>query len=292
MAVNTYKSAMSVIDVSVVMPTHKREKEVVEAIRSVLRQEGVSVEVLVLDDTPEGTAREAVEGLEDARVRYLVNDPPSKGRPAAVRNHGATLARGRYLHFLDDDDLLAEGALHAMVSALDARPDAGVAVGWVVPFGDDADWLKDKSEYFERAALVGASTPNSAWTVAHILFRGTLYVNSACMVRREHFAPLGGFDANIPVYEDVDFYLRGIRAYGHVYVNRPILHYRTGRPSLMHNLGKDGTLVVQSNEMIHGKYRKTNGMLEYRIMQAAMRVLPFELARRLPLRLPNQGRVS
>ncbi|MCP3097521.1 glycosyltransferase [Myxococcus sp. K15C18031901] len=283
---------MSAIDVSVVMPTHRREKEVVEAIRSVLRQEGVHVEVIVLDDTPEGTARAAVEGLNDSRVRYVINDPPSKGRPALVRNHGVTLALGRYLHFLDDDDMLAEGALHAMVSALDARPDAGVAVGWVVPFGDDADWLKDKSEYFQWAAKVGASTPNSAWTVAHILFRGTLYVNSACMIRREHFAPLGGFDATIPVYEDVDFYLRGIRAYGHVYVDRPILHYRTGRPSLMHNLGKDGTLVMQSNEIIHGKYRQTNGELEYRMIQLMMRTLPFDLAKRLPLRLPKQGRVS
>src|SRR5689334_18634409 len=102
---------MSAIDVSVVMPTHKREKEVVEAIRSVLRQEGVNVEVIVLDDTPEGTARASVEGIGDARVRYLVNDPPSKGRPAVVRNYGATLAKGRYVHFLDDDDMLAEGAL-------------------------------------------------------------------------------------------------------------------------------------------------------------------------------------
>jgi len=47
---------MSAIDVSVVMPTHKRKKEVVEAIRSVLRQEVVSVEVMVLDDTPKGPA--------------------------------------------------------------------------------------------------------------------------------------------------------------------------------------------------------------------------------------------
>ncbi|MBU8895072.1 glycosyltransferase family 2 protein [Corallococcus sp. H22C18031201] len=278
---------MSQIDVSVVMPTHRREKEVVEAIRSALRQEGVRVEVIVLDDTAEGTAREAVEALGDARVRYLKQEVPSRGKPALVRNHGATLAQGRYLHFLDDDDMLADGALHAMVGALDARPDAGVAVGWVVPFSEDADWLQDKRTYFEWAAKVGASTPNSAWTVAHILFRGTLMVNSACMVRREHFAKLGGFDPNIPVYEDVDFYLRGIRHHGHVYVNRPILHYRVGKPSLMHNLGKDGTLVMESNAIIHSKYRRAHGELEYRALQLVLRALPFDVARRLPLRLPR-----
>ncbi|MCY1034066.1 glycosyltransferase family 2 protein [Corallococcus sp. BB11-1] len=284
---------MSQIDVSVVMPTYKREKEVVEAIHSALRQEGVQVEVLVLDDSPEGTARQAVEGLGDARVRYFKQEVPSKGRPALVRNHGATLARGRYLHFLDDDDLLAEGALKAMVSALDARPDAGVAVGWVVPFSEDPEWLEDKSRYFERVAKVGATTPNSAWTVAHILFLGTLYVNSACMVRRDHFQPLGGFDPNIPVYEDVDFYMRGIRRYGHVYVDRPILNYRVGRPSLMHDLGKKGEKVeksvAESNAIIHNKYRREYGELEYRLLQLATRALKkrFGLTRYLPLKLPR-----
>lgn len=286
-----YKSGMSQIDVSVVMPTHRREKEVVEAIRSALRQEGVRVEVIVLDDTAEGTAREAVEGIGDARVRYFKQEVPSRGKPALVRNHGATLAQGRYLHFLDDDDLLADGALHAMVSALDARPDAGVAVGWVVPFGDNPDWLEDKRVYFEWAASVGAQTPNSMWTVAHILFRGTLYVNSACMVRREHFAPLGGFDPNIPVYEDVDFYMRGIRAFNHVYVNRPILHYRVGQPSLMQELGIKGEKawksVAKSNEIIHNKYRRAHGELEYRMLQLFARALPFEWVRRIPLRLPR-----
>ena len=51
-------------------------------------------------------------------------------------------------------------------------------------------------------------------------------------------------------------------------------------------------LVMQSNEMIHGKYRKTNGMLEYRALQLLMRALPFDVAKKLPLRLPKQGRAS
>ena len=218
----------------------------------------------------EGTARAAVEGHGRCRgVRYLVNDPPSKGRPAVVRNHGATLAKGRYLHFLDDDDMLAEGALHAMVSALDARPDAGVAVGWVVPFGDDADWLKDKSELLRVGGEGGRQPrPTARWTVAHILFRGTLYVNSACMVRREHFAPLGGFDASHPRLRGRGLLpARHPRATATCTWTAPSCTTARAGPSLMHDLGKDGTLVMQSNEMIHGKYRKTNGMLEYRALQ-------------------------
>lgn len=270
------------IDVSVIIPTFRREKELIEAVQSALGQEGVEVEVMVLDDSPEGSAELAVKGLVDPRVRYIKQAVPSGGRPAVVRNEGAKLALGRYLYFLDDDDRVADGALRALSAALDISG-KGVAVGWVVPFGEDPEWLKDKREYFEWAAKVGAETDSSLWTVAHILFRGTLMVNSACMIRRECFEPLGGFDPSIPVYEDVEFYMRGIRRYGHVYVSRPVLHYRTGRPSLMHNLGKDNTKVEESYAIMHRKYKEEHGAVEYRLLQFLTKSLPFSVVRRVPV---------
>ena len=263
-------------DVSVITPTFRREREVVEAVRSALDQarDGLTVEVIVLDDTEEGSARDAIAGIDDRRVTYVKRAVPSRGRPAVARNEGMRLARGRYVHCLDDDDRLADGALAAMVRALDARPDAGVAIGWVVPFGDDPAWLQDKRDYFERAAKIAAAMPSRMKTVATILFRGTLMVNSACMIRREHFEALGGYDASIPVYEDIEFYLRAIRRYGHVYVDRPILHYRTGAPSLMHDLQGDNAKVEESYEIMYRKYIEEHGRLEFTALQLLAKTLP------------------
>jgi glycosyltransferase involved in cell wall biosynthesis len=276
--------ASASIDVSVVIPTYRREAEVCEAIQSVLQQEGVNVECIVLDDTPEGSVRSAVMALNDPRINYIVRPIPSKGRPAMVRNEGAAIARGRYLYFLDDDDHVFEGALRDLSAALDVRPDLGVALGWVVPFGSDPYWLQDKSEYFERAGRIGATLDRNIWFSAHILFRGTLMVNSACMVRRSCFAPLGGFDASIPVYEDVDFWMRAVRRYGHLYLSRPVLHYRVGQPSLMHNLGKSPEAeVISSNAIIHRKYIREHGQLEYRALQFLAKLLPYDLVCRIPI---------
>ena len=57
-------------EVSVVIPTYKREREVVAATLSALKQRAVTLEVIVVDDSPEGTARDAVLGIGDARVHY------------------------------------------------------------------------------------------------------------------------------------------------------------------------------------------------------------------------------
>lgn len=274
---------MRQIDVSVVIPTFRREREVCEAIRSALDQKNVSVECIVLDDSSEGSAEESVTSIGDSRVRYVKRETPSRGLPAIVRNEGAAMATGRYLHFLDDDDHLCDGALGEMVAALDAHPDKGIAIGWVVPFGDDQYWLKEKTDYFTRAARIGAETPNSVWTAAHVLFIGTLMVNSACLMRRECFFPLGGFDPKIPVYEDVDMWMRALRRYGHLYVNRPVLHYRVGQPSLMKNLGVQPEAVVHdANTIIHRKYISERGRLEYRTLQVLTKLLPFRLVRRIP----------
>src|SRR4051812_6402188 len=113
------------VDVSVITPTFRRPAQVVEAVKSALTQEGVSVEVLVLDDSPEGSAREGIEGLGDRRVTYRKREVPSGGNPGAVRNEGWPLASGRFVHFLDDDDRMAQGALKALTAALDAHDDRG-----------------------------------------------------------------------------------------------------------------------------------------------------------------------
>ena len=92
---------MDPVDVSVIIPTHHRERELLEAISSVLLQRGVALEIIVVDDSAEGSARQAVATLSDKRVSYVLRAEPSKGRPARARNDGAALARGRYLYFLD-----------------------------------------------------------------------------------------------------------------------------------------------------------------------------------------------
>lgn len=257
---------MTAPEVSVVIPTYKREREVIAAVESALGQSAVTLEVVVLDDSPEGTARAAIEGIGDSRVRYVKRALPSGGVPAHVRNEGGSLARGTFIHFLDDDDRLAEGALAALVGALE-RSGAGVAFGYIVPFGEDPEVLSRQERYFQRARARAQARLTRFDAVAYLLFKDTLLVNSACMVRRACFERVGGYDPNVLRCEDSDFYLRAIRACGFAYVDRPTVHYRTGASSLMHDM-KDNALVEQSYRVIHGKYRAEHGRAEFFAMKA------------------------
>jgi glycosyltransferase involved in cell wall biosynthesis len=263
------------VDISVITPTFRRPKELVEAIRSVLGQSGFAIEMRVVDDSPEGSARAAVERVADARVQYIRREFPTGGNPARVRNEGWKGTKGRYIHFLDDDDRVAPGAYRAMVDALERHRDKGVAFGRVRPFGDDPVVLSLQEAYFldaARRASIASKTRSRRWMVANMLFKPTVLVNSACMLRRECLEASGGYDEGLAVFEDVDFYLRAIRSFGCVYVDRTVLEYRTGAPSIMHNL-REQARAEEAYQRIQRQYRAKHGALEFMAMKLFSRTV-------------------
>lgn len=261
--------------VSVIIPTFRREQGLRAAIDSVLEEGVDSFEILVLDDAPERSAMAAVAAVRDPRVRYVANPTPSGGRPAEVRNLGIRIAAGRYLYFLDDDDRVVPGGLSAMLAALEAHPDRGVAFGTVRCVGPDGqiqaryerwfDWAARQAQRFRHTSLL---------TVGLIMFRGTVIINSCCVIRADCARRLGGYDSGIPVYEDVEFFTRGIRAFGHVFVDAPVLSYTTGEPSIINDLDGDWAPVQDSYAIMHRKYRQAHGRVDYRVLQVVSKLLP------------------
>jgi glycosyltransferase involved in cell wall biosynthesis len=264
---------MDHLDISVIIPTYHREEQLLEAIGSVLRQRGVALEVIVVDDSAEGSARNAVASLGDPRVQYIQRPEPSRGLPALVRNDGAKLARGRYLYFLDDDDILELDTLAVMSKALDAAPAAGMAFGAVEPFGDDKAQLRQNQTYFSAARRIARRLRSANELSARLMFQSSILVNSACMARRTAFILVGGYDSDIPVCEDADLYGRIADATDYVYLDRTVVRYRTGAPSLMRNLAKGDEKLHLSYRRIHGKYRLAQGLVKFLAMKIWARAI-------------------
>jgi glycosyltransferase involved in cell wall biosynthesis len=249
--------------VSVVVPTFRRPTQVAEAVRSVLSQTGVRVEVLVLDDSSEGSARSTIEALGDSRVTYRHRQPVSQGNPARVRNEGLADTRGAVVHFLDDDDIVAPGVYSAALDAFARNASRGVVFGRIEPFGDAESSVLREGRLFatsERRARRLRHSGRFPVVAAELFAEPTLFVNSACMIRREVALRIDGYDEAIRVMEDVDFYTRAIRESGFVFLDRVVIRYRTGYPSLMNAAQQRD--VYLAFERMYDKYRAAHGATE------------------------------
>jgi glycosyltransferase involved in cell wall biosynthesis len=102
--------------VSIIVPTYNRAALLAEALASVRAQTFGDWECIVVDDgSTDGTAA-LLATLDERRFRIVRSE--HSGNPAHARNAGLADARGRYLAFLDDDDLWKPGKLAAQVPLL------------------------------------------------------------------------------------------------------------------------------------------------------------------------------
>lgn len=104
---------------SVLIPTHNRPHYLREALQSVVAQDGVDLDIIVVGDGDgEDTAAVAAEFPD---VRYVRQ--PQAG-PNAARNRALSMARHDYVALLDDDDLWLPGKMRTQLALLDSQPDA------------------------------------------------------------------------------------------------------------------------------------------------------------------------
>ena len=257
--------------ISVIIPTFRREDALVQAIAST-DEPDLDIEVIVIDDSPERSAEPVVAGIGRPDVRYVAMPTPTGGRPALVRNLGIDLAAHDVLYFLDDDDQVLPGGLRAFAEAFAANPDAGVAFGTVRCVGPDEHTRVRYQAWFDHVAASARAVQRSSWlTSGVIMFRGTLLINSCCAIRRDLARELGGYDPEIGVYEDVEFFTRGIRLAGHCFVDQPVLLYSTGMPSIIHDLDGDDSPIVLAHRQMYDKYRRRWGVVDFRALHVVER---------------------
>jgi glycosyltransferase involved in cell wall biosynthesis len=268
------------IDFSVIIPTFRRPKQLGEAIASVLGQTGVSVEIIVVDDSPEACAESVVARVGDARIRYLKNPTPSGGRPSAVRNLGWPLTQGAFIHFLDDDDIVPQGHYAAVKGIFDGHPEVGVVFGRIEPFGDaPEEQMRHERTFFDdcarRARLCSLFGPRWGFT-ACMMFRRTLLICSAGVIRRDCVQRVGGYDARIRLGEDTAFYAFAMRQSGAWFMDEVSLRFRVSHPSLMHSPvpnPKDGEELAHARKVMHNRYRAERGAVEFHAVRTLARTV-------------------
>lgn len=187
--------------VSVIIPTYNRSNLLREAIESVLRQTYRDVEIIVVDDGSTDDTPVVVRSLSGP-IRYLFQE--NRGRSAA-RNHGLEESRGRYILFLDSDDLLLPHALELLVTQLETKSAIGAVYSNCIYCDLEGRDLQPVEIEKPVAPSRGPLTILEQLALTNVI--GAIH---GTMVRREWLARLDSpcFDESLEVLEDADVWYR------------------------------------------------------------------------------------
>lgn len=214
--------------VSIITRTYGgRKKWLVEAMASVLNQTYPRIELIVVEDG-DNSQEQLVKQIAanyggDKIVRYVAQ--PKRGR-SYNGNAGLALAKGRYLGFLDDDDLLFCDHVEVLVNELKNNTDiaAAYALSWEV----DTDTVEDR-RYGSHYKEMLHRTPDVIRQEfsADILRHHNFIPIQAILFERELYERHGGFDESMDQLEDWDLWVRysSDARFGHV--NKTTSLFRT-----------------------------------------------------------------
>jgi glycosyltransferase involved in cell wall biosynthesis len=195
-----------VAQVTAVITTYNRATYLPEALRSALDQQGVDLEVIVVDD---GSTDETPQVIQPFLEQITYIRQANAGR-AAARNEAIRRARGTYVAFLDDDDVWLPGKLARQVAFMNANPAVGLSHGHSEMIDEQGRLLEAETARQRIAFEEAHRVPPTYVSYA----RRCLCLTSATIVRRQVFHSVGLYDESSALThhsvtgEDLDLYLR------------------------------------------------------------------------------------
>ena len=173
--------------ISVIIPTYNRKNHLQQAIESVLSQAFTDYEIIIVDDgSSDGTASIVAEyAIHHSSIRYQYQH--NRG-VAAARNCGISMARGKFVCFLDSDDIWKPHKLETQIAFAAQNPDFSI-------ISSDIDSFNETGVH-KRCAKQSMYSVQSGYVLQELLFNNWIQT-STVMVRRSLLESVGGFDESV-----------------------------------------------------------------------------------------------
>ena len=235
--------------VSVIIPTFNRSGFLLEAIESVLAQTYTSdIEIVVIDDGSTDDTKEKLEPYKD-QIEYVHIE---NGGPARARNTGMKMARGKYISFLDSDDLYYPKKIEIQVAFLEDHEDVDLVCSEFTAIDDDGLVLDElhlknyhplayadldatyENIYSKSISIANAGLDLKEWEDRRIYvgdvfdryFDGLILSTNTVMFKRSVLDSVGLQHEPFWVFEDYEFVLRIAKSHSVAFIDAPTYKLR------------------------------------------------------------------
>jgi glycosyltransferase involved in cell wall biosynthesis len=199
-------------NISVLIPTYNAELTIEKTIASVQQQTYRDFEIIVIDDGSTDKTVDVVQSIMDNRIKLFFYE---NGGVSVARNRAIKNATGKYIAFLDADDLWTNNKLERQLATLEANPEAKIAYSRTRYIDEKENCLYEcEPVSFEGNIL------------EELLLTNFLITSSNPLICHQAIRSVGGFDSSLKSSEDWDCYLKLAARYSFAVVPEYQILYR------------------------------------------------------------------
>ncbi len=240
--------------VSIIIPMFNAEKYITETLNSILKQNFEKWECIVVDDGSTDSSKDIVLKFSqiDQRISYYYQ---ANAGPSSARNKGFLLAKGRYIQFLDADDIISECRFTTLLNIYKNLPNRIILYSNLL-VGDN-DNIHKTSKFNSKTTLGRDINFKSMYKYFP---NEILFIPGCILFPRDALLNIS-WDKSLSSAEDWDYYLQITKYNNYQFRNIPIIlfYYRNSINSLSKNLESNYKAIY----MISEKYRNWSNILDY-----------------------------
>ncbi len=204
-------------EISVLMPTYNAGTVIRSAIVSILKQQGPTFELIIIDDGSYDNTCDIIRSYTDSRIKLISNG--SNLGVAASLNRGLELAKGKYILRMDSDDICYQSRFKKQYQFMEKNPDIGISGTWIKLFGDEYQF-------------VNRSPVGKGVIKAYVLFN-TPFFHPTVIIRKELLDRYRlKYDSTYCRSEDYDLWLRASDFFSLDNIPEPLLRFRCHKSSV------------------------------------------------------------
>lgn len=250
------------VEVSVVIPVYNSEGFINEAIDSMREQSFKDHEIIVIDDGSTDRTASVVTNVVKkyaGEVKYIYQQ---KRGSASARNRGIKEAKGKYIAFLDADDVSEKNRLELQVNSLKKNKNAGMVYSSLSFINEKGDKISGihRSEQYDSEIFLGK-----------MFARNIIVSASAVMAKKSLIDKLEGFDENIRFNEDYDLWLRMAKNSLVVYIDVPLVRYRRHPNNI--SINRKGNKVNEARAILKHNLHEIYGYVKRAYLERADAVM-------------------
>jgi glycosyltransferase involved in cell wall biosynthesis/2-polyprenyl-3-methyl-5-hydroxy-6-metoxy-1,4-benzoquinol methylase len=245
---NTFHIALSVAKnplVSVIVPTYNRTDMLVEALNSILHQTFRDFEIIVVNDAGTDAEKIIVDLNRENNITYIRHS--SNRGLAASRNTGIKAAGGKYIAYLDDDDVYYPVHLETLVMALEGS-DYKVAY-------TDAYRVHQRKENVKYVTRKRDLPYSHDFHYDQILVQN--FIPVICFMHEKSCLDKTGlFDESLKVFEDWDLWIRISRIFKLIHIKKVTAEFKWRMDGSTMTSEKGWAAFARTGRLLHERYRE------------------------------------